>query len=386
MSQTDSRPFWGRFRSVALRTVAFAMAAVTPALSADWSLKFNSSESLSLDDNIGLDEIARDTALTSSTGFNFDLIAKGKTYQLEFLPALNVRKDFFRQVPSNWGYFPSANLLFTKSSKLTSLNLSARVAREAVSTNELIDEVLTSNNGDKLTYAFSGSVSRKLTARDSLIWSNSVSMIDYTLASPSLVPSRDIASSITYRRLISHLVTGDLTASADYYDPDSQLSESRMLYRTTGGLSANLTKRLSVSGQAGAVYLDPVGQGLSADLIFNMSADYKLKDTTYSLSAQRDLAPSQNGDLLDRYSTRFNIAHQVNDLMSLGLSGTYSFQYDEDNNKSSALTISPSIKYQLAKEWSSTLSYRFIKSDTQLTSANSNAVIFSLSYGTTLLP
>ena len=105
-----------------------------------------------------------------------------------------------------------------------------------------------------------------------------------------------------------------------------------------------------------------------------------------TFSAARDLTPSQNGDLQDRYTTGFGVTHQVNDLTSLGLTGTYVFQTASDGAKSSALTISPTLNYQLAPDWTSSLSYRYIETKDDVTSAHSNAVILSLSYGTFLLP
>ncbi len=369
-----------------LQCVAVTIAVSTPALAADWSLKFGSSESLTLDDNIGLGEIERDTALSSSTAFNLNLLAKAKTYTIEFTPAVSVQKTFFNQNPTSWGYFPSATLALGKTSKLTTYDLVSAISREAASTNELIDGIVTSNKGDKLTYSVRGSISHRLSDRDTLTWSNSANMTDYTLASTSLVPSSTLSSSATWNRLLTELVTADLSGSAEYYKPDSLTVDGRIVYRTSASLNAKLTKRLSVSGMAGAVFLDPEGLGLTADMVFRLGADYKLKDTGFSLSAERNISPSQNGSLLDSYSTRFSVSHQVNDLVKLGMSGSYSFQYAADNTKSSALSLSPSISYQLAKDWSSTLSYRFIQSDSPTTSAHSNAVTLNLSYGTTLLP
>ena len=78
--------------------------------------------------------------------------------------------------------------------------------------------------------------------------------------------------------------------------------------------------------------------------------------------------------------------HQVNDLLSLGLSSSYVFQKDEEEGDSRAFTISPSLNYQLSDDWSSSLSYRFIETEDETETAYSNAVTLSLSYGTFLLP
>jgi hypothetical protein len=363
-----------------------ALAASAPVFAADWSLRFGASESLIFDDNLDLDESNRDAGLTSSSAVNLDLLAKAKTYKMEFRPAVSVQKTFFSQEPDDWSYFPSGTLALSKSSKLTTYDLVASYSRSEASANELVEDIISTNEGDQLNYAVTGTITHKVNERNSLIWSNSASLVDYTLASDDLVPSLTVTSTGTWRHEVSSLVSINLTGSAQYYDPDSTTLDERFLYRATIGGNARLTKRLSVSGAAGAVFLDPEDDELTADVIFNVAADYKLKDTSFTFSAGRDLSPSQDGSLNDRYSTRLGMSHQVNDLLTLGLYGTYSFQTNEDEGDSSALTISPSLNYQLSEDWSSSISYRYIETDDDTETAHSNAVTLSLSYGTFLLP
>ena len=210
--------------------------------------------------------------------------------------------------------------------------------------------------------------------------------MDYTNPSDDFVPFVSLRTSGTWRREITELVASNLTLSVEYYDPDSDTMDDRLVYRSTAGINARLTKRLSVAGALGAVLLDPDDGGLTADLIFNVSADYKLRHTSFSLLAARDLSPTQDGDLADRYSSRLSISHQVNDALSLGVFAAYSFQEDSDNEETSALTISPSINYRLSEDWSSSVSYRFIETEEDDERAHSNAVTLSLSYGTFLIP
>jgi len=136
----------------------------------------------------------------------------------------------------------------------------------------------------------------------------------------------------------------------------------------------------------GAVLLDPDGDDTVVDLIYNASADYKLKNTGYSFSFGRDLSPSQDGSLNDRLSARLAVSHQVNELTTLGAYATYSLQTDSDNEESSAFTISPSLSYRLSEDWSSSISYRYTETRDDVETAHSNAVTLSLSYGTFLLP
>ena len=206
------------------------------------------------------------------------------------------------------------------------------------------------------------------------------------MPSDDLVPSTTLRTSGTWSREMSELVSGNLTGSAEYYAPDSATVDERLLYRLTPGFSARLSERLSVAAAAGVVVLDPEEGGLTADMIFNASADYKLKTTSYSLSASRDLSPDDDGSLNDRYSTRIGVSHQVNDLTTVGLFATYAWQTDAEGAKSNALTVSPTLSYQLSRDWSSNLSYRFVQTEDETETAHSNAVTLSLSYQTFLLP
>ena len=98
------------------------------------------------------------------------------------------------------------------------------------------------------------------------------------------------------------------------------------------------------------------------------------------------LAPSQDGTLDDTYSARLGVNHAINDLLSVGLSSSYTLQKDEEEGDSRAFTVSPSLNYQLSQDWTTSLSYRFIETVDETETAYSNAVTFSLSYGTFLLP
>ena len=369
-----------------MEVAAAVMALGVPALASNWSAEFTSTQALIFDDNVDLDQSHRDAGLTSSTSVNLDLLAKARTYKVEFTSTLGVQRTFFSQEPDDWSISPSSTVAFSKSSKLTTYDLLASFSMHEVSSNELVDDFVSVDEGDQLSFAISSAITTKVNERNSLIWANSANLVDYTEPSDDLVPFISLRTSGTWRRDITDLVASNVTLSAEYYDPDSATQDSRLLYRSTAGLNARLSKRLSVSGALGAVLLDPEDEGPTADVIFNVNAEYKLKDTSYSLVAARDLSPTQDGDLADRYSSRFSISHQFNDATAFGLYAAYSFQKDSDDNESSALTISPSISYQLSEDWNTSLSYRYIETDEEDEKAHSNAVTLSLSYGTFLLP
>lgn len=386
MSWVGSASRWVGTNNWFLHLGAVVLTVSAPALAADWSLRLGASESLTFDDNLDLDENNRDAGLISSTSFDLNLLATTKTSKIGLAPRVSVQKTFFSREPDDWSYFPSGTLSLSKWSKLTTYDLVASYSRSEASSNELVEGVFTEDEGDQLNYAVTGTITHKLNGRNTLVWSNAASLVDYTLPSDDLVPALTATSTGTWRHEVTELVSTSLMGSAQYYDPDSATVDERLVYRATAGINARLTKRLSVSAAAGAVLLDPLDDSPTADVIFNVGGDYKLKDTSYTFSAARDLAPSQDGSLEDTYSARLGVRHQVNDLLTLGLSSSYVLQNDEDEGDSRAFTVSPSLHYQLSRDWTSSLSYRFIHTDDETETARSNAVTLSLSYGTFLLP
>jgi hypothetical protein len=386
MSRFGKASRWIGASSWLLRLTAAALAASMPALAADWSLKFGAAESLTLDDNLDLEEEERDAGLITSTSIDLDLLATAKTSKLGLSPRVSIQRTFFSKEPDDWSYFPSGSLFLSKWTEATTFDLVASYARSEASSNELVDGIFTEDEGDQLNYAVTGTITHKLNRRNTLIWSNAANLVDYTLPSDDLVPSFTATSTGTWRHEITELVSANLVGSAQYYDPDSATVDERMVYRVTPGISARLTKRLSVSAAAGVVVLDPFDDNVTADVIFNVGGDYKLKNTSYTFSAARDLAPSQDGSLEVTYSARLGVSQQMNDLMTLGFSSSYVLQNDEEEGDSSAITVSPSLNYKLSRDWSSSLSYRFIRTDDDTETAHSNAITLSLSYGTFLLP
>ena len=97
------------------------------------------------------------------------------------------------------------------------------------------------------------------------------------------------------------------------------------MYRATVGSNARLTKRLSVSGAVGGVLLDPADDGPTADVIFNVGADYKLKTCFFTHSLRGGiLCQARMVNSMIRFLRGVGVSHQVaNDLLTLGLSSSY---------------------------------------------------------------
>ena len=358
----------------------------TPIAAADWSLKFGASEALTLNDNINLSAVNPDAAAATSTSLNFDLLAKASTYQIEFTPALTLSENLFTAIPQDLQYLPSATLAFRKFGKRTNYDLVASFARTGATSNDLLKGIVSTHEGDQLTYTLAANLTHKINPRDSLDWTNAATKVDFTIPSDLLVPYADFTSTGTWRHQISPLINAGLSLGVESYSPKSVLQSSVMLVRSRANLDARLTKRLSVNGSIGIVLSAPAQSAPTLGPIFNVGAAYKFKTTSVSLTAGLDLSPQHDGKLQNQFSSMLSMSHQVNDLLSAGFSAGYSAQALADQPHSSVLTIRPSLQYRLARDWTSELSYQFIQSLDAETSARSNAVTLSVSYGTVVIP
>ncbi len=356
------------------------------AFAGDWSLKFLSSSTAIADDNVNLGKTDRDSALVVSQTINVDLLADARTYEIEFSPILNLQKTSFSEGGDEVDFFPSASLSLRKSLKNTSFTIDTYVARSEASANELVDDVVHQNKGDRLDSSVIGNVTHKLDDRDSLVWTSSVRLVDFTLQSTELVPFTSVGSSIGWRRQLTELVDTGFSVGAENFNPDSATEGETLVYRSTASVNARMTKRLSAMGSLGASLLADEGDKTKVNFNFALGADYKIRDTNYSLNAAYDVLPTQGGNFENTLSTRAIVNHQVNDLTSLSILAAYSLQTGSSSQDSSALTLTPSLYYQLSQEWKSSLSYRFIHSDDGGERAYSNALMVNLSYGRDLLP
>lgn len=357
-----------------------------PAHAADWTIKAGASENLTLDDNIGMGTVTRDAAIYTSSAFNLDFLATAKTYQMHFSPSLNASRQFFTVTPDTWKVFPTGTFSFTKNTKLTDYAFNATVTRTKATTNDLIDDVIVNQKGDRLAYNFSGSVSHRMTKRDSFSWVNTVNATDYTITSPSLTPYRTYTSQLSWNHTINRLVSGSLNASADLYVPDGVGSKKRRTYRVGAGLNAQLTERLSINASGGLLTIDEQSSPRSSDFYATLAGTYALKDTSFKFVVSRDISPGVNGNLLDRWLMSMNASHQINDNLSTGLVSNYTIQKNATGGHDRAFSISPNLSYQLTRDWSTSVSYRYRRVWQAGEPAYSNAVTFNLAYSSTIMP
>lgn len=156
----------------------------------------------------------------------------------------------------------------------------------------------------------------------------------------------------------------------------NNLSSTEILIsRSMAGLDATLSPVLNVRGMVGAAYVQasqkggaPVSvlplsttanSGGLADLIADVILTYRLlKNTTLTITANQTVGPSVIGSLIKTTSVGAVLTQLINSRSSLSLAGSATRQ--ETTGSSDFYSASITYSYQLAKEWTSQVSYRHL--------------------------
>jgi hypothetical protein len=171
----------------------------------------------------------------------------------------------------------------------------------------------------------------------------------------------------------------------------NNLSNTRiMILRDMAGVDATLSSVLSFRGTAGVGYvkadqnatasISPVpfttttaSSASVADFITDMLLTYRmLKNTTLTLSGSQSIGPSVIGSLTKQTTIGTGLTHIINGRSSLSFAASASRQTSAGSS-SDFYSGSVSYSYQLAREWSSQISYRHLHR-TASTGATTSAI------------
>jgi hypothetical protein len=369
------------------------------ASAADWSLKYNTSTDLEFTDNLSGTASNKDAGLKLTSRSSFDLLAKTKTQLFRITPSVQTRRTFFADYKSNYTLFPSLGIGYTYEGKRTTFGFDAYVAQAAIRSDNLLQingvTVLDKNrlpirlgteSGSEFDYGSSINLSHRLTKKDSLNWSAGFSSVDYSIDTNTLDPNDTLTTSLGWQHSLTQLISTSASTSISYYHSTKTPENDRVTYNPNVGVNAQLTKRLSGSANFGLSFTDPKTGKSTFGGVGSISGTYALKTTKISGSLSRNFSTATNGDLRETYNAQLNVVHSINDLMSMSLAAGYGLNPVSNGPDKHSFVISPALNYQFAKDWNSSLSYNLSSDDDDAGHGIwTNAVLFNLSYGKTLL-
>lgn len=354
-----------------------------PALAWDWSLDSTATETLELNDNQFMRNMLAGGTLGSYTTVTANALARTETSRMTIDADVGYRKywgpgtEGVSQTESNslgvnahyetWG---KNNLdkdwvdgSFHQSSTLVAVLGDLGFATTA--------------HGNVDRTMVGGGIQRSLSALDLVSVSATSTLTSYDPAS-SGTEFLDSSVTGTWRHQVSPLTTVSATSQFEWLNFDSTPQADILILRNTAGFETSVSRRLSYGASAGVIYSDaevgassPLGPlpiattaavtgGSTVGFIGDAHAIYRiLKNTTLNLLASQTVAPSIIGTLTKRSTLHAGLTQIINDRSSVSVAGDIS-QQTSSGTTNDFLSGSLSYSYELARDWNTSLTYRYL--------------------------
>ncbi len=186
----------------------------------------------------------------------------------------------------------------------------------------------------------------------------------------------------------------NLSFGLSRFTADDAENTETLTFAATGGLSTQLTPRLTFGFDAGFnvadIERDPPGRD---DTPVGFNGGFRLgwelaADTQFSLRANQGFLPSSLGELQARSTVALSISHSINNRSRLSLSTSYSRQTSadtSDNDDRQLFVLSPGYSIDLSPDWRASMSYTLRLRDENAGLATSNNFFLTISRSFDLL-
>jgi hypothetical protein len=345
----------------------------------DWALNSTLSESVELNNNPFLRALAAGTFSSYST-IAANAVARTPTSKFIFDGDVNYRKYWGPGIDTPGTQSESiggnAKLHYEATGKdSTDRNYVDAVWHRQSTAFALLGDlgVLTPTRGFLDTSTVGGGIERSITALDFV---SLAARSSYTSYDPGTggTPFIDTSASVTWRHRINSIAVLTASSEIETLHFDNSLNTNITILRENAGVEATLSPRLSFRGTAGVAYvqtengvaafsLTPSSKGAdssASDFITNMVLTYKMfSDTTLTFTGLQTIAPSVVGSLTKRTTISAGLARTVNSRTTLSFSADATRQITL-GTESDFLSASVTYGYQLTREWTAQLSYRYL--------------------------
>jgi hypothetical protein len=400
-------------RAAALAIAGLAVlsldASMSGARAVDLVLKSQMGQSVEFNDNRDLSPKSRGDTYSFLSSLMFDAVVRTPTMKF----AANVDLSYLTFAG------PGADLLtdalnhgmrasIESKEKLTTYNLGGSWARRDASTVQIEDIGFATVHSKVDTYVAEGGVRRELSPQESIGWASRVTAIQFSSQSTnSQTPdSLSVVNTADWRRQLSPLTDVTTAVQFEWQSLDNASGTNNYIWRPTVGVQHRLTKQLTLKVSGGAAIVTttqdvatpiPVPSGTKLGWLADALLVYKLKTTEFSFFAARSVAPSALGDLQERSTISVSYRQSINAVSSLSLTGSFSHitappgsnsilldQPAFTGNAVDVYTASVGYSYQLARDWTAQVTYRFTHRQAETNRANSNAVLVAVKHDVTL--
>jgi hypothetical protein len=353
------------------------------ALAWDWSLSSTMSETVELNDNQFMRTIPSSGTVGSYTTVTANALARTSTSRFTLDADVGYRKFFgpgtegIPQTESNsagvnahyetWGK-NNEDKNYLDGSFHQSSTLVAVLGDLGVATNA---------HGNIDRTMIGGGIRRSLSAMDTISLSATSALTTYNPSSGG-TQFTDSSATATWRHRVSPLTTLSATSQFEWLNYDTKPVSNLIILRNTAGFETTLSPLLSYGGSIGVIYSSadnggssfsspvprPIGTPLASETTVGFIADahaiYRiLKNTTLNLFASQSVAPSVIGTLTKRTTLHAGVIQGINARSSVSVAADIS-QQTSSGTTFDFLGGSISYSYQLARDWNSSLTYRYL--------------------------
>ena len=360
----------------------------------DWSLRTNLTETLSFNDNIGF--VTEPDGVAFGTFSRIGLTSRYLTHVDDFVlgGSLGYQSYFgvSNDIPGN-RLMPSLNTSYVRKGKSADFSIGASLVYQPASPNTGLEIPDAEPSGDIVTLSANSSVAYKVDARNTLSLAARASKVDFVNKAATDVPFKSLGSTLTWQRKQTKRVDFNVTSSLDWYDYDDAVNRERYYYVLRGGTAARLSNRMSVTGNLGGTLSStlsdaPNGDSSSLGALADAGFTYALKDGALAGAVSYGLTPDDAGVFSNSLNFSASITHRVNDLTNLRLGGQFQLSDSSEDGTfaNASASISPSLTYTLARDWTLTASYQFAWKDDEAGAAIQNSVFLTVSRDYVLIP
>ncbi len=360
----------------------------------DWSLRTNLTESLSFNDNIGfvVDPDGDAFGAFSKIGLTSRYVSDIDDFVLGGSLGYQSYFGVSNDIPGN-RLMPSLNTSYVRKGKSADFSIGASLVYQPASQNTGLEIPDAEPSGDIVTLSANSSVAYKVDARNTLSLAARASKVDFVNKAATDVPFKSLGSTLTWQRKQTKRVDFNVTSSLDWYDYDDAVNRERYYYVLRGGTAARLSNRMSVTGNLGGTLSStlsdaPNGDSSSLGALADAGFTYALKDGALAGAVSYGLTPDDAGVFSNSLNFSASITHRVNDLTNLRLGGQFQLSDSSEDGTfaNASASISPSLTYTLARDWTLTASYQFAWKDDEAGAAIQNSVFLTVSRDYVLIP
>ena len=405
-------------RAIALAIAGFAVlsldASVSGARAVDLVLKSQMGQSVEFNDNRDLSPKSKGETNSFLSSLMFDAVVRTPT--MKFAATVDLSYLTFTG--------PGAELLTDALNhgvrasvegreRLTTYNLGGSWSRRDASSVQIEDIGFATVHGHVDTYVAEGRLRRELSPQESIGWASRVTAIQFSSqrVGSQAPDSRSIVNTADWRRQLSPLTDVTTAVQFEWQSLDNAYGTNNFIWRPTVAVQHLLTKQLTLKVSGGAAITTtrqdvmtpippatvPLPSGTKLGWLGDALLVYKLKTTEFSIFAGHSVAPSALGDLQERSTVTISYRQSINPISSFTLTGGFShitappgsngILLDQPafvGNAVDVYTASLGYSYQLARDWTAQLTYRFTHRQAETNHANSNAVLVSVKHDVTL--